>query len=146
MGKTRLAQERDALPQSTGLAGGVWFVDLAGCVSGVDILHKVADTKSRFRRAPNSPVRHAIKWAMTHRGQFIGSITLNKLYRSLKTRLGHGLLWPQMCSSGHIASITGDGEVVDVPPLSTEDAVALFVERAKAVKPSFLFVRNTGRF
>ena len=43
MGRPVWLKKRDAITSINKDGGGVWFVDLAGCVS-VNILHKVADT------------------------------------------------------------------------------------------------------
>ena len=151
MGKTRLAQEagRHYLNQQ-GLAGGVWFVDLAGCVSGVDILHKVADTLEIPLQESTELSRTAMRLgrAMTHRGQFL--LVLDNFEQIVSFAEDTVGTWLTVAPDVFFLvtsrqSLGVDGEVVvDVPPLSTEDAVALFVERAKAVKPSFL-VREEHR-
>ena len=126
-----------------GLAGGVWFVDLAGCVSGVDILHKVADTLEIPLQESTELSRTAMRLgrAMTHRGQFLLVLdNFEQIVSFAEDTVGTWLtVAPDVFFLVTSRQSLGVMEVVvDVPPLSTEDAVALFVERAKAVKLSFL--------
>ena len=62
MGKT-VWLKSGAFTSINRMAGGVWFVDLAGCVSGVDILHKVADTLEIPLQESTELSRTAIDWA-----------------------------------------------------------------------------------
>jgi predicted ATPase len=130
-GKTRLALQAAAeLVQE--LQDGVWFVSLAALRDEGAVLATIAQTLG-------VPEHETLEQHLAHRQ---GLLLLDNFEQLLGAAAEIGNLLRQaptmkiLVTSRARLHLAGEREYA-VPPLSDEDAVALFVERVRAAKPTF---------
>jgi len=141
-GKTRLARRyaagrlADLLPH-----GGVWFCDLSEATTADGILHVVGVTLGIPLDRAGEGAAETIGHALADRGRML--IIFDNVEQIAAPAAEVIDAWLR-CAPGLQTVVTSrerlripSEQVVDLGPLSEEEAVALFVERAKGVSRSF---------
>ncbi|MBI5089027.1 MAG: adenylate/guanylate cyclase domain-containing protein [Actinobacteria bacterium] len=143
VGKTRLAIEVGA-DMASEFPDGIWIVELAGVGDGSDVPDAVATTLGVTRQG-DLPMAETLAGALAGRRMLLGGDdcehgggAVATLMATLLGRSGHLRV---LATSRESLGVTSEA-IVTVPPLQVDrgvasEAVTLFADRARAVRPSF---------
>jgi len=134
IGKTRLAQK---IAEEL---GEVWFCDLAGARDESDILAEIARALDIPLVSRGADPREQLANSIAARGRVHLVLdnceqVIDHVARLSRTFLDAAPSLRVLATSRERLRIAGE-EVVELTPLSTDDAVTLFVERARLVQPA----------
>jgi class 3 adenylate cyclase len=142
MGKTRLALRYGGLhlDEYSG-QGGVWFCDLSEARSIDSVVYAVARSLGISVRARSLQGTQQLGYALASRGRCLLIIdNFEQLSQYAELTLGQWVRKaPQLrilVTSRHRLELPGEA-LIEVMPLDTDDAEALFIERAQRVCPTF---------
>lgn len=142
MGKTRLALRYGGLQLETFAEhGGVWFCDLSGASSIDALVYTVARALGITVRARSLQGTQQLAAALASRGRCLLILdNFEQLTHYAELTVG---LWLRkaprlrvMVTSRHRLGVEGEA-LVELTPLDTDDATALFCDRARRVCPDF---------
>ena len=137
-GKTRLAIGAAASVRHQ-FADGTWFIELAP-IRDPGLIPSAVASAMGVHQSPDMPVLDAVREHVRERSLLLVVDNLEQLLPAGATTLGDLLrVAPQLhliVTSREILRIAGEQEY-PVPPLGGQDAIELFVERARLVRPSF---------
>lgn len=140
-GKTRLAA-RVAAGQGHRCPDGLWWVDLAGVGDGTAVAEAMAAAVGV--PAVGGPLRVLTAHLATRRALLCldnAEHLLDAVAGAVEAVLRGCPLVTILVTSREPLGVPGEA-VLGVPPLSDDDALTLFVDRARLVKPSFVLESN----